>query len=203
MLFRSSIERMAAQLVTEPSAELALDYQRVHGSFKTVAGELARLPLDVEQLGVVYRTIAHEQALFEMLTTPGAKLDARAVHAHAAELVDSGFEVLAISYVAADREAEGLRAHAQSIQWQLAVLLLVCTGLAVAVALVLSRVIARPVGELDAAIRRLGGADFESPIDVSGPQDLRDLGTRLDWLRRRLAELEEQKDRFQIGRAHV
>ena len=192
----ASIERLAHQLALEPSAELVADYQRVHRSFKTVAAELSRLPMDVEQLGVVYRTVAHEQALYELLVTPGAKLDPRVVHQRTAELADSGYEALAISYLAADREAERLRSAAEAVQWQIAVLLLVCTAFALAVALFLTRIIARPISELDAAIRRLGSADFASPIAVSGPQDLRDVGERLDWLRRRLTELEEQKNRF-------
>src|ERR687896_776041 len=55
---------------------------------------------------------------------------------------------------------------------------------------------ARPIGEIDAAIRQLGGADFSRPIAVRGPEDLRYLGRRLDWLRRRLEEFETQKNRF-------
>jgi len=56
--------------------------------------------------------------------------------------------------------------------------------------------VVRPIAELDAAIRQLGGADFSQPIAVRGPDDLRTLGERLDWLRRRLAELEAEKNRF-------
>ncbi|HEY4729675.1 MAG TPA: HAMP domain-containing sensor histidine kinase, partial [Myxococcales bacterium] len=44
--------------------------------------------------------------------------------------------------------------------------------------------------------RQLGGADFSRSIAVRGPEDLRYLGRRLDWLRRRLDEFETQKNRF-------
>ena len=60
----------------------------------------------------------------------------------------------------------------------------------------LTRYIARPITEIDGAIRQLGGADFSRPIAVRGPEDLRYLGRRLDWLRRRLEEFETQKNRF-------
>ncbi len=192
-----SIDRMAQQMLIESSEELMADYRRVHRSFKGVAAELSKLPLDVEQLGVLYRTIAQEQELFELLTaTPRPGLDAKAIGTRTAELAESAYEVLAISYLAADREAERLRATAEAVQLQLMALLLLCTAGALAIALFLTRVIARPIAELDAAIRRLGGADFSSPVRVQGPQDLRDLGERLDWLRQRLTELEEQKNRF-------
>jgi two-component system sensor histidine kinase GlrK len=67
---------------------------------------------------------------------------------------------------------------------------------ALSIALALTRYIARPISEIDAAIRQLGGADFSKAIAVRGPEDLRYLGRRLDWLRRRLDEFETQKNRF-------
>jgi len=42
----------------------------------------------------------------------------------------------------------------------------------------------------------MGTADFTHAIEVNGPQDLRYLGQRLEWLRTRLHELEEQQNRF-------
>ena len=56
--------------------------------------------------------------------------------------------------------------------------------------------IARPIRQLDQAIRQMGTADFTHAIEVNGPQDLRYLGQRLEWLRSRLHELEEQQNRF-------
>ena len=56
--------------------------------------------------------------------------------------------------------------------------------------------IARPIRQLDQAIRRMGTADFSQAVSVNGPQDLRYLGQRLEWLRVRLAELEQQQYKF-------
>jgi len=56
--------------------------------------------------------------------------------------------------------------------------------------------IARPIRQLDQAIRQMGTADFTHPIEVNGPQDLRYLGQRLEWLRSRLSDLEAQQQRF-------
>jgi two-component system sensor histidine kinase GlrK len=42
----------------------------------------------------------------------------------------------------------------------------------------------------------MGSADFSHPIEVNGPQDMRYIGQRLEWLRSRLSELEEQQNRF-------
>jgi len=192
-----SIERLAQQVAVLPDAELAQDYERLHQGFRQLSEELTRLPLDDEQLSALRRTIGQEQAVYDLLApNAAASPNARAVAARVADLAESAHEVLAISYRVADREVERLRAAAETVQRRLLQLVLATIAVALAIALALTRVIARPIAELDASIRQLGGADFAQPIRVSGPQDLRDLGARLDWLRRRLTELEAQKNRF-------
>lgn len=191
----SSIERIAQQYVVQSDPELIADYARIRKSFQLVTVELSRLPLDGEQVQALNRTIDQERALYELLSAP-ARPDAKAARAMASDLVESAYEVLAISYVIADREVERLRTEAGVVRERMTVLLFVTIAMAIAFALVLTRIIARPIRELDAAIRQLGSADFSRPIRVSGPEDLQYLGERLDWLRRRLTELEAQKNRF-------
>ena len=89
-----------------------------------------------------------------------------------------------------------LRQNAETVQGQLILLVFFSTAIVLTLALALTRYISRPIAELDASIRQLGGADFSRRITVRGPEDLQSLGERLDWLRRRLAELEAEKNRF-------
>ena len=56
--------------------------------------------------------------------------------------------------------------------------------------------IARPIRQIDDAIRTMGQGELSRAVTVTGPQDLRYLGEQLDWMRRRLLEVEEQKTRF-------
>ncbi len=49
---------------------------------------------------------------------------------------------------------------------------------------------------LAVAIQGLGREQPRGDIAINGPQELRDLGERLDWLRRRLQELAGEKERF-------
>jgi two-component system sensor histidine kinase GlrK len=51
----------------------------------------------------------------------------------------------------------------------------------------------RPIRQIDKGIESLGEGNFETPITVSGPRDLENLGTKLDWLRKRLAKLDREK----------
>ena len=192
-----SIERLALQLAVLPDADLRADFARAHASFRQLSGELAQLPLDEKQLAALDRTVAREQALHDhIMAPPRGRLDLRAVRSLAGALVDDATQVLAVSYFVADREVERLGESADEVHRRLIVMVLIATALALAAALALTRLIARPIAELDSAIRQLGGADFAKPIRVSGPADLQSLGERLDWLRLRLTELEAQKNRF-------
>jgi len=70
---------------------------------------------------------------------------------------------------------------------------LILIPLALLITTVFSVLITRPLRQLGLTINRLGKADFTDPVSVKGPQDIQQLGDRLDWLRQQLAELENQK----------
>ena len=193
----AAIERVAQQIALLEDPALEADYAQVHRSFKQLAGEIAQLPLDAAQAHALNVTVEREQGLYDLLTAPERpRLDSQEVGARIDALIDSAREVLAINNRVVDREVGRLRVSAENVQRNIILLLIFSTAAALAIALALTRYIARPIGEIDAAIRQLGGADFSRPIAVRGPEDLRYLGRRLDWLRRRLDEFETQKNRF-------
>src|SRR5687767_96478 len=193
----AAIERVAQQMALLNDPELAVDYARVHRSFKQLAAEIAQLPLDDAQSQALNVTVQQEQGLYELLNDRSlGRVDSKAVGARIDALIDSARDVLAINNRVVDREVERLRLSAEQVQRNIILLLIFSTAVALAIALALTRYIARPISEIDNAIRQLGGADFSRPIAVRGPEDLRYLGRRLDWLRRRLDEFETQKNRF-------
>jgi two-component system sensor histidine kinase GlrK len=193
----AAIERVAQQMAVLNDPELAVDYARIHRSFKQLADEIAQLPLDDSQAAALARTVEQEQSLYDILTEhPRRKLDSKMVSTRMDGLIESAREVLAINNRIVDREVHRLRVKAEQVQRGLIVLVFLSTAVALTIALALTRYIARPISEIDGAIRQLGGADFSRPIAVRGPEDLRYLGRRLDWLRRRLDEFETQKNRF-------
>ncbi len=56
--------------------------------------------------------------------------------------------------------------------------------------------VARAIRRIDRAIHRLGRGDFSKPVSITGPRDLEKLGERLDWMRLRLLDAENEKTRF-------
>ena len=193
----SSIERLAQQIAVLKDPEVAADYARVHRSFRQVTDELMVLRLESTQLAALNRTVQQEQALYELLSSaPRGSVNSREISRRTGELADNAYEVLSISHMVADREVMQLQADAETVQRRLILLVIFSTAAALAISLALTRYISRPIAELDASIRQLGSADFARSITVRGPEDLQILGERLDWLRRRLVELEAEKNRF-------
>ena len=68
--------------------------------------------------------------------------------------------------------------------------------LSLLIATVFNVFITRPLRQLGSTINKLGSANFTDIISVKGPQDIQQLGRRLDWLRQQLAELDQQKRSF-------
>jgi len=62
--------------------------------------------------------------------------------------------------------------------------------------------VARPIRQIDQAINQLGRSGFSRPIRVKGPTDLERLGRQLEWLRLRLLELAQEKNRFLRHMSH-
>lgn len=62
--------------------------------------------------------------------------------------------------------------------------------------------IMRPIRQIDEAINQLGQGTFSKTIAVRGPSDLRKLGQQLEWLRTRLLEIAQERNRFLRHMSH-
>jgi len=68
--------------------------------------------------------------------------------------------------------------------------------------IVFTLLVARPIRQIDAAIQQLGASGFSKPISIEGPTDLERLGRQLEWLRLRLLELAQEKNKFLRHMSH-
>jgi len=62
--------------------------------------------------------------------------------------------------------------------------------------------LSRPLRQIDRAIGELGRGNFSHEIAVRGPVDLERLGHQLEWLRNRLLELAQERNRFLRHMSH-
>ena len=86
----------------------------------------------------------------------------------------------------------------QLLFWQTLTLI----PLAIIIAGIITWMIARPIRRMDDAINQLGKGNYEQAIAINGPGDLRQLGSRLDWLRTALKQLHQQKQLFLQQASH-
>jgi two-component system sensor histidine kinase GlrK len=86
----------------------------------------------------------------------------------------------------------------QNLFWQ--TLLLVPMTLAVVG--VFTYLFGRPIRAIDRAISELGRGTFSRPIAIYGPADLERLAAQLEWLRVRLLDLAQEKNRFLRHMSH-
>jgi two-component system sensor histidine kinase GlrK len=101
-----------------------------------------------------------------------------------------------------DAELSALQETARDAQkvsaWQVAALV---PGTLVLV-LIFIFLVARPISQIDKAIHQLGQSGFSKPIEIKGPTDLERLGRQLEWLRLRLLDLAQEKNKFLRHMSH-
>lgn len=193
----TALERTARQMLILDDRSLLDTYAANRLKFEQAVAEFSRLPLDAEQKAAVDEIVRGEAGIHAVLSRPDAKsAQLKGAVERFVALADRAQSIVASSNVQIDREVEAMRTTADQAQritfWQLLALVPVAVFLVIG----FSILITRPIRQVDAAIRRLGAGQFRVPVTVNGPQDLEQLGERLEWMRRELLDLEEQKNRF-------
>ena len=193
----TTLERIARQhLILEDNA-LPDEYAKLREDFHQTTTQLASLPLEPGSQETLEKLIEREGRLHKLLTSPARERGAADELADGySKLVDAAQSMLAASNQLTQHAIERLQETATQGREKWIYMGVASVGIAIALAIVFATLIARPIRQLDLAIRQMGSADFTHAIRVTGPQDLRYVGQRLEWLRGRLSELEEQQARF-------
>ncbi len=194
----ADLERSARQylLVNDPDF-LALLRQR-HEGFLKALGSFRAEDLNAEQMRMLDRLRDVENNLFVTLNEPIDTLRGRQdiLLPWLSELTSLARNVLLESNKQVNIAAESLQVQAAAERHRLTIIASTVIPVVALVAALFTWLISRPIRQIDRAIHRLGDGDFTTPLQVSGPADIQALAVRLDWLRRRLMELEEQKINF-------
>jgi two-component system sensor histidine kinase GlrK len=193
----TTLERIARQhLILEDNALLD-EYGKLREEFRQTMNQLAALPLEPAAQETLEKLIGQETRLHKLLTAPErGPEDTDQLAAGYSKLVDGAQSMLAASNQLTQHAIERLQETATQGREKWIYVGFATVGIAIALAIVFATLIARPIRQLDMAIRQMGSADFTHAITVTGPQDLRYVGQRLEWLRGRLSELEAQQARF-------
>lgn len=93
-------------------------------------------------------------------------------------------------------EVSALSKFETEIKNRLLLIVLVSACLALLLSVFFVHFITRPIKKIGSSIKHLAKEDFDFPVEVYGPRDLRELGQNLEGLRRELKYLENEKQHF-------
>lgn len=167
------------------------DYARVRGEWRAHIESLARLPSLPETMTDELRAqVELEQRAYLSLRENG-KIEPLAaaleqLKERSRKSLDDAQQILEHEQAHFLDESNSLRSH-----------LMIFAGLAMLVAIcclwAIRTLLARLIGRFEKALIRLGKGELQQAIELDGPGDLRWLGRWLEWLRRRLLSLEEER----------
>jgi two-component system sensor histidine kinase GlrK len=193
----TAMERSARQFQVLNDRSLLDAYKSRRKQLQSTIGELQRLDLNPVQRETIDTLVALEGAAYMRLNDKGsgaAEIAAAiesfpAINTAAREVLSESSQLIGESVSEIQQLAERAR---RLLLWQVLTLIpiaLLLTGLFIVL-------IIKPLRQIDQSIRRLGDGHFDREITVGGPNDLRELGRRLEWMRQRLLALENQKVTF-------
>jgi len=193
----TTLERIVRQFLILEDRALIDDYNRVRQEFRATTRQLAALPLESADVAELAKLAETETRLYGVLGAEPRGTGAGVELAQGYARLSDGAQAMvtasnALTQSAIERLQDTASRGREKWRW----LALATVAIAIALAIFFAVLIARPIRQLDQAIRRMGAADFSQTVSVNGPQDLRYLGQRLEWLRVRLAELEQQQYKF-------
>jgi two-component system sensor histidine kinase GlrK len=206
-MFRHASQYVESQPVEGERNEAILDREAILKRFVTASesltaalSSLANLEFSTDIATDIGQIQATQAAWSASLADPGitkAKIDSQ--YNNMNELVGSIKDQMQaqISARLAQLEEE-TRSSQSALAWQAAALL---PGTLILVAF-FALLVGRPMRQIDRAIRELGKGNFSNSIAISGPADIETLGRQLEWLRQRLRESTEEKNKFLRHMSH-
>jgi two-component system, NtrC family, sensor histidine kinase GlrK len=196
---RNARQYLTLQNVSTASSDLLTLYDSDQAAFAEGVSALRGLPNDTPVEDQLTRLSSISKDVHRMLRTGATE---NAIVERFGMLTDATRAVADGMRATTNARLETLQENALSAQQELAWLsAALIPGIVVLVGLFLL-LVGRPLRQIDRAIRELGEGDFGRPITVSGPHDIEILGRQLEWLRHRLKESTDEKNKFLRHMSH-
>ncbi|RFA31353.1 histidine kinase [Alkalilimnicola ehrlichii] len=199
-----TMERRGRQYLLLQDQALLDAYHSTRRELQSTVTKLHELTRDSPHRRLVDTFIAAEQQLAHQILTTDTDADSlgEEIAAGFDQLNELAQAILADSNQLIDQEVQIMQETGGEAQRLLVALAFTLIPLTLVSVGVFTTLISRPIRQVHQAIRHLGAGNFEQRIQVSGPLDLQHVGKRLDWLRQRLRDLENQKTRFLQHMSH-
>ncbi len=193
----TAMERSASQYQVLGDPTLYHLYLDKHNEFERVSNAISKVGINPALQSRLDELNKHEKDLYGRIVQTRDNLEEiKPILQEFPELSSLARPLLIdISKRIADA-ANAMHDQADRIKHQLLLMFTALIPLALILAGIFTVLITRPLRQINEAIRRMGSDGFTDSIEVDGPMDIRELGEHLEWLRRHLADLENQKVNF-------
>lgn len=193
----TAMERSALQYQVLGDKVLFDVYKENHDKFLETARSLDALDITDGQRELIEELIVIEDEIHVVLGIyPHDATETTTALAGFPEIAGIAQQIQSESQGLIGRGIEQIQAGAENVQNTLVLEAVALVPAAFVLSMLFAVLITRPIKQVDRAIRCLGDGRFgEIPV-VRGPRDLEQLGERLNWLRDRLLELEQEKTKF-------
>ncbi|OQW94251.1 MAG: hypothetical protein BWK79_06865, partial [Beggiatoa sp. IS2] len=193
----TDMERNARQFQVLGDTSLFQLYEENHRGVQNIIDNLAQLSLEETHKRLIEDFIVKEQSIFDDFRMfPYNSENTKQAIEEFAKLATLAQEIRTESKSIIEHERQMMENTANTAEHILIWQALALVPVALLLAAIFTVLITRPIKQIDNAIRMLGNGQFNRHIHINGPEDLVQLGQRLDWLRLRLLELEESKNKF-------
>lgn len=198
-----ALERQARLYQVIGDAKLLDVYASHQLRLVTAIHELLTLPLDeASQQGVRAVEAKADQLLQDLKRAAPNSMHMAELISNFPQLSDVASKLSDRINLQIDRETAGLELDTQHAQQNLVWQTLFLVPITLAVVGVFTYLFGRPIRAIDRAISELGRGTFSRPIVIRGPADLERLAAQLEWLRVRLLDLAQEKNRFLRHMSH-
>lgn len=185
------MERSLRQYEVLRDASLLEDYGVARREWRQIGTDFAAIPLMAPVAPQVAEILATEEAAYRQLGSRAEGLDQ--LRATVAEVMASSRVLLTEANRLVSAEQEAFHAQAESLRRRLLAALVAALTTAAALLWAGRRLMGQLFSRFERAVLALGEGRLERTIRLKGPEDLQRIGRRLEWLRGRLAALEEQR----------
>ncbi len=199
----SALERTARLYQVIGSADLLDVYTRNNDRLRATTAELVQLPLDATSRADVRELETETDRVLKSLreAEPNSELMAQLVGAFP-HISDIASRISSRTSAQIDLELTSMQHATEDAQKDLFRITTLLVPLTLAVVGLFTYLFGRPIRAIDRAISELGRGTFSRPIEISGPADLERLAAQLEWLRVRLLDLAQEKNRFLRHMSH-
>lgn len=198
----ASIERTTRlyQVLRDP--KLVETFERANDALTSTRLDLARHQRSDAGRAAVTQLGTLQSSLARRLDGSGVDADFLGMLETLDRMADTAARIAERGNTDIDTELGEMRLRTEKAQRRLFVQGALLVPLTLVAILALTLIVGRPLRQIDRAISELGRGTFSHPIDVKGPRDLERLGLQLEWLRQRLLDLAQERNRFLRHMSH-